>query len=197
MYKRVSVAALVAAFTLASVAATAAEWPWPKRKPNKPEASPGASIMQVIGADTMVSIAYHRPAVKGRDVWNDNSDNPRIGALVPKDGQPFPWRAGANEATIFEVSSDVTIEGQKLPAGRYSLFMIPSAGKWTVIFNSTVEQWGSFNYGAGEDVLRVDVQAEECAPEEWLSYGFDNLTENSARAYLSWDKVRIPFTVSL
>ena len=194
MYKRMSVAALTAVFALASVAAIAAEWPW-TRKPQKPEASPGATVMQVVGADTMVSIAYHRPGVKGRDVWGGKSDNPNIGELVPRNGDPRPWRAGANEATIIEVTGDVMVEGEKLPAGKYALFLIPTDDQWTVVINSQAEQWGSFRYDQAQDVLRVDVQAEETAHTEWLQYGFDNLSENSARAYMSWEKVKVPFTI--
>lgn len=196
MYKRVTLAALTAAFTLASVAAVAAEWPW-QRKPQKPEASPGASVMQVIGADTMITINYHRPGVKGRDVWAEKSDNPNIGSLVPRNEDPRPWRAGANEATTIEVSRDVLVEGKELPAGKYALFLIPRDNGWTVVINSQAEQWGSFRYDKAQDVLRADVQPEEIEHTEWLRYGFDELSDNSARAYMAWEKVKVPFTISL
>ncbi len=196
MYKRMSVAALVAAMTLASVAAVAADWPW-KRTPNAPEASPGATVMQVVGANTMVEITYHRPGVKGRDVWGGSSDNAAIGSLVPRNRDPRPWRAGANEATTIEVSGDVMIEGQKLAAGRYALFMVPMDDHWSIVINSQADQWGSFRVDASLDVLTVDVQPEEVAHTEFLTYGFDNLSENSARAYLAWEKVKVPFTISL
>lgn len=196
MYKRLSMAALAVAFTLASVAAVASEWPW-QRKPQKAEASPGASVMQVIGANTMVTITYHRPGVKGREVWDQTSDNPNIGRIVPRDGDPRPWRAGANEATTIEVSHDVLVDGNELPAGKYALFLIPTDDHWTVVINSQAEQWGSFRYDQAQDVLRADVQPEETEHTEWLRYGFDELSEDSARAYLAWEEVKVPFTISL
>lgn len=194
--KQMSVAAAMAVFVLAGVGATAQEWPW-KRTPQKAEASPGASVMQVIGANTMVTITYHRPGVRGRDVWAGKSDNPNIGVLVPRDEDPRPWRAGANEATTIQVSNDVLVEGEELPAGRYSLFLVPRDDRWTVIINSEADQWGSFRYDQSKDVLRVDVQPEETEHVEWLRYGFDELTENSARAYMAWEKVKVPFTISV
>lgn len=196
MYKRATMAALAAAFTLASLSAVAADWPW-QRKTTKPDVSQGASVMQVIGTNTMITINYHRPGVKGRDVWHDKSDNAQIGPLVPRNGEPRPWRAGANEATTIEVSGDVLVEGQKLPAGKYALSMIPTDDHWTVVFNSQANQWGSFRHDSAKDVLRVDVQSEEVPHTEWLQYGFDNLAENSARCYLAWEKVKVPFTISL
>ena len=87
-----------------------------------PRASQHAGVMQTVGL-TEISIDYHRPAVNDRPVWD---------ALVPYDAV---WRGGANENTVFEVSSDVTIDGSLLPAGRYGLHFLPTSGTWTVIFS--------------------------------------------------------------
>ena len=95
-----------------------------------------------------ISINYSSPSVKGRQVW---------GSLVPY-GQV--WRTGANEATVFETNKALIIEGQKLPAGKYALFSIPGEKEWTIIFNSTWNQWGSFKYDATKDVLRIKANAE-------------------------------------
>jgi hypothetical protein len=85
-----------------------------------PDVSQTAEIKQRI-ALTDVTINYHRPLVKGRQIW---------GGLVP---YGKVWRVGANENTTFEVSDPVTIEGQPLPKGVYGLHAIPSADTWTII----------------------------------------------------------------
>ncbi|RMG72406.1 MAG: DUF2911 domain-containing protein, partial [Bacteroidetes bacterium] len=92
-----------------------------------------------------ITINYGSPAAKGRTLWGD---------LVPYGAV---WRTGANEATTFTVSQDVTIEGQTLPAGTYSLFTIPGESDWTIIFNKTAEQWGAYEYDEAADALRVKV----------------------------------------
>ena len=106
---------------------------------------------QVIGGSTLVTIEYHRPGVKGRDVWGDSSPNPVTGRLVPHDGNPRPWLAGANEATNFETTSDVLVEGQALPAGKYARFMIPTDGEWTLIHKCAVCGHLRTNRIAGDD----------------------------------------------
>ena len=92
-----------------------------------------------------ITINYSSPAVKGRVVWGD---------LVPI-GQV--WRAGANDATTFETSKDIKIQGQTLPAGKYSLFLIPNEGESILIFNKVAKQWGAYTYDEKQDALRVKV----------------------------------------
>lgn len=92
-----------------------------------------------------ITINYGSPAVKGRVIWGD---------LVPI-GQV--WRAGANDATTFETSKDIKIQGQTLPAGKYSLFLIPNEGESILIFNKVAKQWGAYSYDENQDALRVKV----------------------------------------
>lgn len=151
--------------------------------------SPKASSSQTIGPSTTITIEYSRPGVKGREVWGD---------LVP---YGKVWRSGANEATMITFSEDVLIEGQKLPKGAYGLFTIPSETEWTVIFNKTAEQWGSFNYDATQDALRIKVQPGKAEHQEWLSYSFEDLEPpagpTSATVVLRWKEVAIPFKVAV
>lgn len=150
-----------------------------------PQESNKASVSQTVG-DTAISITYFRPNVKGRTVWGD---------LVPF-GKV--WRSGANNATVFEVSNDVTINGQPLPKGKYSLHSIPTATDVTLIFNKTWDQWGSFNYDEKQDQLRVKVKPQTTTvPRETLMYEFEGIKDNSTDAVLSWEKWRIPFTVNV
>ncbi len=156
-----------------------------------------AAVMQSLGADTEITITYSRPGVKGRKIW---------GALVPygmapgnkysKD-QPFPWRAGANENTTIEFSKDVLVEGKPLAAGKYGLHMIPSEKEWTIIFSKNNSAWGSFSYKPEEDALRVTVTPVAAPFQEWLTYGFEDLSGKSATAFLYWEKLKVPFKISL
>lgn len=105
-----------------------------------------------------ITINYSSPAVKGRTIWGD---------LVPYNEV---WRAGANEATIFETDKDIKVEGQDLPAGEYSFYIIPGEEESTFIFNSETGQWGT-EYDESKDFLRVTVPSEEnSSVEERLVY---------------------------
>ena len=146
--------------------------------------SQSASVSQTIGL-TDLTVAYHRPGVKGREIW---------GKLVPYDQV---WRAGANEATTVSFSDDVTIAGKQLKAGTYSFFVIPRLGEWTVIFNSQPKQWGAYSYDSTKDVMRISVKPEPIAHEEWLSYTFSDLTSISAKLSLRWEKIALPIMIEV
>ena len=134
---------------------------------------------------TDVSLVYHRPLVKGRKIWGD---------VVPY-GQV--WRAGANENTLITFSDPVSIEGQKLPAGSYGLHLLPTESTWTVIFSKNSTSWGSFSYDEKEDALRVKVQPAPADMHEALTYDFDDLKADSAVVTMRWDKLAVPFRVSV
>ncbi len=127
-----------------------------------------------------IKISYSQPAVKGRQIW---------GKLVP---YGKIWRTGANEATTFEVSEDVRIEGELLPAGTYALLSIPGETEWTFIFNKKPEQWGAYNYNPDDDALRVTVTPGE-APDfaERLTFRMDD----AGTVHLHWEKRTVAFTV--
>jgi hypothetical protein len=175
-----------------------------------PRPSQKASVMQRIGV-TDVTITYSRPGVKGRTIWGDplpeqaevkgeatlDDQNKR-----PKGAPIVPWghmrRTGANEATQFVVTDDVLINGQKLAAGSYSLHTIPNKDEWTIVFNGTANQWGSFSYDPAKDTLRVKAKPQSMNDsQEWLSYSFDPVTEDSAQVNIRWEKISVPFTVKV
>ena len=145
--------------------------------------SQSATVTQTVGL-TDITVVYHRPGVKGREIWNK---------IVPF-GEV--WRAGANNATSFEFSQDVTIAGKTLPAGRYEFFVIPTANEWTVIFNSAKDQWGAYSYDSTLNVVTFQVKPETIPHEEWLSYSFSDLSISSAKVSLKWEKIGISFVVS-
>ncbi len=162
----------------------------------KYKASLPASVSQTLGADCEISISYHRPGVRGRDIWHDKSDNAVIGRLVPHDEDPRPWRAGANNATTISFSKDVKVEGEDLAAGTYALFMVPrEEGDWTVIFSKNVKQWGSFRYNKDEDALRIDVTPVDAPHQDWLVYGFSDCENTTGNAYLHWEKKKVSFQI--
>ena len=151
---------------------------------NLPRPSPKASVMQRIGLTDM-TITYSRPAVKGRQIW---------GALVPYDKV---WRTGANEATTIAFSNDVMINGQKLPAGTYSLHTIPvQNGDWTLAFNTVADQWGSFSYDQAKDALRVKATPMKNAFHEWMTFEVPDVSTDSAKVVLAWENLAVPFTVT-
>src|ERR1043166_9427997 len=178
-------------------------------KPIRP--SQKASVMQTIGVHD-ITITYSRPAVKGRTIFADapasmeerakgeatlDNQNER------KPGEPIVpynhvWRAGANEATMFQVTDDVLINGQPLKAGTYSMHTVPGKDEWTIIFNSDAGQWGSFTYDNKKDVLRVKTKPQPVSDnQEWLMYSFDPVTDTSAQVNIRWEKLRVPFTVEV
>jgi len=115
--------------------------------------SPPDSVQKKLKNGATVSINYSQPAVKGRTIGKD---------LEPLPGKV--WRTGANEATVFEVSKNVKVEGKDLPAGKYGLFTIANGNDWTIIFNKTWNQWGAFDYKESADALRVNVKSSK-APQ--------------------------------
>lgn len=174
-------------------------------------ASQKASVMQTIGV-TDITITYHRPAVKGRPIFAEapasmearaKGDATLDNQNERKPGEPIVpynhvWRAGANEATTFQVTDDVLVNGQPLKAGTYSLQAIPTKDEWTIVFNSDYGQWGAFSYDAKKDVLRVKTKPQAAAEnQEWLMYTVDPVTANSATVNLRWEKVSVPFTVEV
>ena len=151
---------------------------------NLPRASQHALVTQRLGI-TDISINYSRPLVNKRQIW---------GKLVPY-GQV--WRAGANENTIIEFTDPVSVEGKQLPKGVYGLHMIPGENEWTVIFSKTATAWGSFSYKEDEDALRVSVKPQPSEFREALAYDFDEVTPDSTLVSMRWEKVAVPFRISV
>ncbi|GJM34834.1 MAG: hypothetical protein DHS20C18_38350 [Saprospiraceae bacterium] len=146
-------------------------------KPDLP--SPRKEMKGTIG-DLEVTVNYGSPSMKGRELW---------GALIPY-GEV--WRTGANEATTFEVTQDVMIEGQKLPAGKYALATIPGEESWEIIFNSQAEQWGAYEMDESKNVLKVSVSPKTSST---ASETLDFKVEGD-EVIMMWDKLAVPFNVS-
>jgi Protein of unknown function (DUF2911) len=140
--------------------------------------SPAAQATGKI-AGAAITISYSQPGVKGRKIWGD---------LVP---YGMVWRTGANDATVFETDADIKVEGQTLAKGKYGLFTIPGENEWTIIFNKTWKQWGSFKYKQEDDVLRVKVKPVANAMTERMTF-----TVGSDKVTLAWEKLAVNFKVT-
>jgi len=146
-----------------------------------------------------VIINYSRPGVKKREghIW---------GELIPVGftelgygaKKPAPWRAGANENTTIEFTTDVKIEGHDLPAGRYGFFIAYDPTGCILIFSKNSTSWGHFFYDPAEDVLRVTVKPFKTDKSvEWLKYEFADQSPSSATVQLQWEKLVIPFKIDV
>ena len=111
-----------------------------------------------------------------------------MGGLVPFDKV---WRTGANEATTFEVSKDVKVEGQNLKAGKYALFTVPGKQSWKIIFNSNPKQWGSYSYAADQDILTVEAKPESTDFTEVFTIN----ANDDGTVTLMWEKTKVSFKV--
>ena len=155
---------------------------WAQGDKSKRPSPPATATGKVMGAT--ITINYSSPAVKGRKIW---------GGLVPYDKV---WRAGANEATLFETDKDIKVEGKSLPAGKYSLYAIPGEKEWVFIFNSKTGQWGINMDGSttevpANDVLRVTVKPEKSPIfNERMKYVVD---KNGFA--LEWENLKVPVSV--
>src|SRR5688500_15245723 len=143
--------------------------------------SPTAIAKETTNSGVTITIDYSQPGVKGRTIGKD---------LEPLDGKV--WRTGANEATVFEVSKDVKVEGKALAAGKYGLFSVPNKEEWVIIFNKTPNQWGAYKYAEADDVLRIKVKPTK-APQftERMTFTVDK----SGKVALLWGNEQVAFNV--
>jgi hypothetical protein len=144
--------------------------------------SPPATVSQKLASGATITIDYSQPSVKGR--------------TIGKDVEPMPgkaWRAGANEATVFQADKDVQVEGKALPAGSYSVFMIDNGSNWTVIFNKNAKIWGTeYEKNKSADFLQVTVPAAKAASfTEKLTYTIDA----KGKVSLMWGDKQVNFNV--
>jgi hypothetical protein len=144
----------------------------------QPAASPRAKATGKAGSAT-ITIDYGQPSVKGRKIFGDLEPYAKV------------WRTGANEATVFEVDSDIKVDGKTLPKGKYGFFTIPGEKEFVVIFNKTWNQWGAFRYKQEDDVLRITVPRKATSPTEKLTFTIDG-----GKVGFAWDQTLVEFAVA-
>lgn len=163
----------------------------------------GKNKKAMVGEDigiTNIMIHYNRPGVKGREgkIYGTKIVPYGFSDLGFGTSKQAPWRAGANENTTFECSTDIMVEGKTLPAGKYGFFVAMGPDEAIIIFSKNSTSWGSFFYDSKEDALRATVKTVKLPQSvEWLTFDFENQTDTSATIALSWEKIKIPFKVEV
>ena len=153
---------------------------------NMPAPSPQSTVTQKVGL-TDITITYSRPGMKGREIY---------GGLVPYGAL---WRTGANALPKLTLSDEVTVGGQKVPAGEYALLTIPDKTEWTIIINRKT-QGSTADYDKAQDVARFTVKPTQLSEKvESFTIGFSDIQNESANIDLEWEKtrVRIPLEVAV
>ena len=160
----------------------------------RPVASPRDSVSAKVAGAT-ISINYGSPSVKGRKIF---------GGLEPYGKL---WRAGANQATTFTTDKDITVEGKKLPAGKYTFFAVPGEKEWKIVFNSQVGQWGitggpngtQANADPAKNVLEATVTAKTATATDRLQrwYAVESLKYviNATGFSLIWENTEVPVSI--
>jgi len=151
----------------------------------EPRQSP-IGLSRIIVDDCYVKVVYGRPNVRNRQIF---------GSLVPF-GEV--WRTGANEATELTTTCNLSIDGNTLPAGNYSIFSIPSEKEWVVIFNKQLGQWGSYTYNPDYDVFRITAPVHTTESTiEMFSIILENGTSNKAKMTFEWENSRVVLPVDM
>ena len=144
--------------------------------------SPTDSINTSV-AGAAVAVRYSRPSTRGRAIF---------GNVVPWNQV---WRTGANQATVFETSADLVMAGTPVPAGKYSLWTLPSPGGWKLIVNKNTGQWGT-DYNAQYDLARLDMTVEQLPqPVERFTIGIEPKGSGGVLR-LEWEKTRASVPLS-
>ncbi len=160
----------------------------PAQPPLKvPQSSPAAKTSLDVGTTT-IEVTYHRPALRGRDVWKE------LG------GSDLVWRLGANEATTLFFADPVKIAGKEVPAGTYALFAkvgAKGAASWTLLLNRNSRQWGAYFHDDKQDLLRFDVKTTAVPKREWFAIALDPRDDRTATVTITWDTIQVAFDVEV
>ena len=136
-------------------------------------------------ANTQIKVTYDRPVARGRDLF---------GGIVPF-GEI--WNPGANDATAVSLTRDVTINGNPLPAGKYSLWAIPDPNRWTIIFNRQADVYHTPYPGEEDDALRFMASPRLGAHMETLAFYFAAVEKKDAELRLHWGETYVPFNITV
>jgi hypothetical protein len=149
-----------------------------------PQPSPAQTIKQDFGLGS-IEISYSRPSAKGRTVYGD---------LVPYGDI---WRTGANSATTISFSDEVSINGVKIPAGKYGILTIPGEKEWTLIISKQTNVTSPADYKQDQDLVRVVVQpAVSATPTETFTIQIANIKNTSCDVQLIWEKTIVALAVT-
>lgn len=148
-----------------------------KDKSKRP--SPPAQVSKTVNGKE-ITVDYSQPSKRGREIFGG----------LEKFGKV--WRTGANETSWIEISDNVLIEGEKLPAGKYGLYTIPGESEWVIIFNKKWDGWGAYEYNEDEDVLRITVPSESL---EEVVEKFTIDIGDAGEVSMAWDRTIVKFDI--
>ena len=140
--------------------------------------SPPASTHCNLPDGKTITVDYSSPRAKGRKIF---------GGLVPY-GEV--WRTGANEATTFVTTANLSVGGKDVPSGSYTIFTVPQQDQWTLIINKHTGEWGiPYNYES-EELGRVPMQVSKTsAPVEDFTISFDQ-SGGGCTLQVSWENTQ-------
>lgn len=149
-----------------------------------PNNFPLLKIQDKITEPLIARVVYSRPQKAGRVIFGELIEYGKV------------WRLGANEATEIEFYKDVKISSSRIKKGRYTLYCIPYADKWTLILNKETDTWGSFKYDVKKDLLRVTIPVQkQTEPTEEFVMAFEKIS-NGASLVIAWDDVKLALPIS-
>jgi Protein of unknown function (DUF2911) len=183
MYRWSMAAYLSCAIALAGLAGTPAAQSPQDQTQKGPKPSQHGSVSQRVN-ETTITVEYNRPVARGRELF---------GKLVPF-GRI--WCPGADDATTVEVTTDVKVDGQDLPAGKYSLWTEPQPEEWTVMINKRHAVWHT-RYPEGQDALRLQVKPRTGGHMETLAFYFPAVDGKKAELVLHWGTVVVPLAIEV
>jgi hypothetical protein len=151
-------------------------------------ASQHATVTQRVG-ETTISVEYDRPVARGRTLFGD-------GGVIHWGDK---WTPGANWATTIEVDADVRIDGQPLPKGKYSIWLVPAAAPapWTMIFSKSARRFHTRPPGSEDDQLRVAVKPEQGMHMETLAWYFPLVAPDATTLRLHWGTTFVPIEIGV
>lgn len=150
-----------------------------------PPASSSTKIEQGLGINK-VTLTYQRPNVNNRTIFGDREPYNEV------------WRTGANLIPSITFEEEVTIEGNKVPAGTYGIFTIPTKTNWTIIFSKNPNQWGAYDYKQEEDLLRFQVKSQKTKEKiESFTMAFENVTPTGTDLSLAWENTKVKFHIAV
>ena len=142
------------------------------------QASPPASASCDLGGGKTITTDYSSPRLKGRKMIGDHDPYGQV------------WRTGANEATTFVTSADITVGGKAVPAGSYTIFTVPNPDKWILIINKKTGEWGIPYKYESDELARIDMKVSKLpSPVENFTIAYDK-TGSGCTMRLDWDTTR-------
>jgi len=146
--------------------------------------SPPASASCDLGAGKTIQTDYSSPRLKGRKMVGGQDPYGKV------------WRNGANAATTFVTSADIVVGGTNVPAGSYTLFVLPTADKWTLIINKKTGEWGIPYTYEKDELARIDMKmSKPPSPVENFTIAYDKASSGCTLRE-EWDTTRATVDIS-